>query len=368
MLTDILEIDQTTYKEILAFNIKTGGNMLVLGMAGTGKTEMAEAACEAAGYEFIYLNLSVLEAPDLVGLPIIDGKTVDYATPKFFPKEGSLQKKKVLIVDEIDKAKDELQNPLLELFQFHSINGTKIDIQAIVATGNLPDEGAFSRPISHALTNRCKVYKVKHEFESWREWAVSAELNPLVIGFLSKNQEWLARPAVEGDPTAYARPSPRSWAMSARDLDATSTQDTLDFQTMVVAGRVGLAAALKFRVWLEHYRHIEPLIDELVKNGKHPDINGMDMGRLLVTSISAISQVASLAKQTPKKGDEQKHEELVQKVAKNCFGWVAKLPSEMQVAAAKSTLQMELIQKYKLTKVPEVMSVFLSIRKATRDS
>lgn len=368
MLTNVPEIDQTSYKEILGFNIKTGGNTLVLGMAGTGKTEMAEEACKVAGFEYIYLNLSVLEAPDLVGLPIIDGKQVDYATPKFFPKEGSLPKKKVLIVDELDKAKDELQNPLLELFQFHSINGNKFDIQAIVATGNLPDEGAFSRPISHALTNRCKVYKVRSDFESWREWAVLNNLNPLIVGFLSKNQEYLAMPAVEGDPTAYTRPSPRSWAMAARDLDSTTTNDTLDFQTLIVSGRVGTPAAVKFRVWLDHYRHIEPLIDDLVKNGKHPDVNQMAVDRLLVTSIAAIGQVSAHAKQTPKKGDEQKHEELVQKVAKNCFSWVAKLPSEMQVAAAKSTLDMTLIQKYKLTKIQEVMNVFLNIRKATKDA
>lgn len=372
MLTDILEIDQHTYKQVLAFNIKSGGNMLILGMAGTGKTEMAQAATDAAGYEGIYLNLSVLEAPDLVGLPIIDQilKQVDYATPKFLPKADNTPKPVVLIVDELDKAKPELQNPLLELFQFHTINGTKLNIQAIVATGNLPDEGSFSQPISHALTNRCKVYKVTHTFDAWREWAQQAGLNALVIGFLSKNQEFLARPAVEGDPTAYCRPSPRSWTMAAHDLDMTSTQDTVDFQTLLVAGRVGMAAAVKFRVWLEHYRHIEPLIEKLCKDGTHPNVNDLSVDRLVVCAISAVNAVSQECKKTVKAGDKDaadKQMKEVHRLAKNAFGWVQKLPSEMQVAAVKSTLHMDLITKFGLTKIPEVMQTFLSVRKAVRD-
>ena len=232
MLTGVFEIDQATYKQTLAFNIRSGGNLLVLGMAGTGKTEMAQSSCVDAGFEYIYLNLSVLEAPDLIGLPIITAdRRVEYATPQFMPKmDGGHTKPLVLIVDEIDKAKPELQNPLLELFQSHSINGIKLNIQAIVATGNLPDEGAFSQPISHALTNRCKTFRITHNFDAWQEWAQDAEINALVIGFLSKNREYLSMPSVEGDPTAYCRPSPRSWTMGARDLDQTSSKDTVDFQ------------------------------------------------------------------------------------------------------------------------------------------
>jgi len=377
MLTDVFEIDHTTYKNVLRFNIRAGGNILVLGMAGTGKTEMAQSAALDEGFEYVYLNLSVLEAPDLVGLPIITPeKTVDYATPKFLPKalldnagvQQTSQKKLVFIVDEIDKTKPELQNPLLELFQFHSINGTKLNIQAIIATGNLPEEGAFSQPISHALTNRCKVYRVTHSFESWREWAQNEGLNALVVGFLSKNQDYLAKNAPEGDPTAYCRPSPRSWAMAARELDLTSTKDTVDFQTLLVAGRVGMVAAVKFRVWLDHYRHVEPIIDALVDKGTHPSINDMTIDRQLVCAIAAVNAVSNECKKPYKTPAEKtKVTEADHKVAKNVFGWVKKLPSEFQIAAVKSTLNMKLITDLQLTKVPEVMETYLNVRKAMKD-
>jgi len=378
MLTGVFEIDQSTYKQALHFNIRTGSNVLVLGMAGTGKTEMAIQACKDEGFEFIYLNLSVLEAPDLVGLPIItEDRRVEYATPQFMPRLDDKKhldasgdpKKYVLIVDEIDKTKPELQNPLLELFQFHSINGTKLSIQAIVATGNLPEEGAFSQPISHALTNRCKVYRVTHSFESWREWAQENTVNPLVIGFLSKQQEYLSQPSVEGDPTAYCRASPRSWSMAARDLDATNTKEhSVDFQTLLVAGRVGSAAAIKFRVWLEYYRHVEPIIERLCKDGTHPPLHDMSIDKQLVCAISAVNAVSNECKKTAKDAKARAEQEAeVHRLAKNVFGWMQKLPGEFQIGAVKSTLNMKMIQDFKLTKIPEVMQTYLNVRKAMKD-
>ena len=376
-LTNVHEIDQATYAQVLDFNIATGNNLIALGMAGTGKTEMAEQAAKRMGYKSIYLNLAVLEAPDLIGLPTVTAdKRVEYATPQFMPREDQAERdsnnnliKYVMLVDEIDKAKPELQNPLLEFLQSHCINGTKMAIQAIIATGNLPEEGAFSQPISHALTNRCKVYKLTHSFEAWRDWAQGSAINPLVIGFLSKNQEYLCMASVEGDPTAYCRPSPRSWTQAARELDQTdSKRHSVDFQSMIVAGRVGTAAAVKFRTWLDYYRHVEPLVDELWSKGKHPPMNDMTIDKQLVCAISAVNQVAQECRKPAKTPqDRQKQMDDVGKGAKNVFGWVEKLSAEFQIGAVKSTLDMKLIQDFNLTKIPEVMRTYLTVRRAIKD-
>lgn len=366
MLTNIVEIGNDTYMDVLRFNVRTGGNLMAFGQAGIGKTEMAQQAAEAEGFGVYYLNLSVLEAPDMLGLPIItDDNSVDYARPKFLPVEGKVDKPVVLLVDEIDKSKPELQNPLLELFQSHTLNGTKLAIQAIIATGNLPDEGAHSQPVSHALTNRCKVYKLVSAFEPWRQWAQDSGLNAFVVGFLSKNQEFLSRPPVQGDPTAYCRPSPRAWAQAARELDQTTNKDSVDFQTLLVAGRVGTEAAAKFRVWLDHYRHLEPVINALVKDGTHPAMNTFDIDKQLVCAIGATNMVVQESRKDVK--DKAKHMADVQNIATNVFGWLKILPTEFQIAAVKSTLNMDVITKFQLAKIPDVMKVFIDIRKVLKD-
>ena len=363
MLTNVVEITQDTYNDALRFNVRTGGNLMIFGQAGIGKTEMAQQAAEAEGFGVYYLNLSVLEAPDLLGLPIVtDDQSVDYARPKFLPVEGKVDRPVVLLVDEIDKSKPELQNPLLELFQSHTLNGTKLAIQAIIATGNLPDEGAHSQPVSHALTNRCKVYKLTHSFEPWRQWAQEASLNPLVIGFLSKNQEYLSRPPVDGDPTAYCRPSPRAWSAAARDLDRTTNRDSVDFQTMLVAGRVGSEAAVKFRVWLDHYRHVEPIIDKLVQDGTKPNMDQMTIDKQIVCAIGSVGAVASECRRTDFK-TKQSHQTAVHKVATNVFEWLKTVPTEFQVAAVKSSLSMDLIRQFSLQQIPAVMETYVAVRK-----
>jgi len=371
MLTGVQEIDQEDYANILRFTIRTGGNLLVLGAAGTGKTEMGMQACEDLQFQYRYLNLSVLEAPDMMGLPMINEETATtrYALPEMLPPKDSTEKPVVLLVDEADKAKPELQNPCLELFQFRSINGRPLNIHAVVATGNLPDENAFSQPMSHALTNRCTVFKLTHAFEPWREWATSVSLNPLIVGFLDKNQEYLLQPPPEGDDTAYCHPTPRAWTMAARDLDNTTTGDGVDFQTMLVSGRVGHGAAVKFRVWLEHYRHIEPLIDALAKDGTKPDTGKMGIDRQLVCAIGGVGRIMSLCKNPPKDASKKKaHTEKVHKVCGNVMAWVKDLPPEFAIGALKSTLNMKVIQDYQLTKIKPFMDAYLQIRQAMKQS
>jgi hypothetical protein len=372
MLTGILEIDQEDYAKMLRFNIRAGGNLLVFGPAGCGKTEMGMQACDAEGFEYRYLNLSVLEAPDMMGLPMINEQkgTTAYALPEMLPPKDDTAKPVVLLVDEADKAKPELQNPCLELFQFRSINGRELNIHAVIATGNLPDENAFSQPMSHALTNRCSVYKLTHAFKPWQEWATSVSLNPLIVGFLDKNQEYLLQPPPEGDDTAYCHPSPRAWTLAARDLDNTRSEDGVDFQTALVSGRVGHGAAVKFRVWLEHYRHIEPLIDALAKDGTKPDTGRMGIDRQLVCAIGAVGRIMAMCKDSPKNSGKKKEEHVkrVHQVTHNVMSWVKDLPPDFCIGALKSTLNMKVIQDYQLTKIKPFMDAYLQIRSAMKQS
>ena len=134
MLNDIYEVTQDTLNYLYKFNINTGGNILIFGPSGIGKTEMALQAAKNIGYEAIYVNLSTLESPDLVGIPKEVNGVTTHAPVEFLPLRNSNKKPVVLIVDELDKAADELQNPMLELFQFRSINGKPLNIQAIIAT------------------------------------------------------------------------------------------------------------------------------------------------------------------------------------------------------------------------------------------
>lgn len=374
-LTGILTIDQEECLDLFKFSCTAGTNILVLGPAGGGKTAMAQQAANEVGLPHIYIDLSVLEAPDFVGLPTIrenerGGRTVEYATPAFMPCVDVVDTSKspfVLIFDELDKARPELQAPLLEIFHERSINGRKLHVKGIMATGNLPDEGAFSNPISHALTNRCSVYKMSLNFQSWQPWAVRNGVNGLIVGFLDRNQDHLLKPPPEGDPTAYCHPSPRAWSNAAQDLDKAGSKASIGFQTKLIAGRVGLGSATKFAVWLEFYREVEPFVDALVKDGKHPPDLSVD--KLIVCAISSTMRISSTCREEEKKGKSGKRDmDRVHKVASNVTGWLEKIPSEFQIAALKNAFDMELVKEWNLTKVPSFMKVVERIHKVIKTS
>lgn len=375
MLTGVNVIDQATLARLLAFAVHKQKNLLTFGPAGTGKTEMAMQACKEAGRRYVYLNLSVLEAPDLMGLPMIDQetRTTVYATPRMLPikrggklvkevhSEGDDSKPYVLLVDEIDKSKPELQNPCLELIQFRTMCGREIDIDSVIATGNLPDEHAFSQPVSHALTNRCLVYKVEPSFEPWQKWAVGAGLNALVVGYLGREQDQLLRPPPEGDETAYCHPSPRAWTNAARDLDDAGNAN-VDFQTLLVAGRVGTPAALKFRVWLEHYRHIEPVIQALIEKGDRP--TGLTTDRGMICALSGVSAIQQHCRKIKAASGAQRTEleKKLDKMVPNVFGWVKDLPPEYIVMAVKAGFELQTITELKLTRFTDLMAAYSKVK------
>ncbi|HEY8096863.1 MAG TPA: hypothetical protein VIE65_12340 [Methylobacter sp.] len=375
MLSGVQELDQAQLKQLTRFYIRNGKNCIMLGPAGIGKTDIAFQSAEEEVFEYCYLNLSVLEAPDINGLPniveeVINGKAFrfsEYAPPRFLPRAGISAKKKVLIVDELDKAREELQNPMLELFQFRSVNGTKFDIQAVVATGNLPDEHAFSRPLSHALTNRCALFKVTHSYDAWRDWATIHAVNPLVVGFLGDNTEQLLMKEAEGDETAYCSRSPRSWTQAAFDLDSAESAD-VDFQTMLVAGRVGQTGASSFKVWLEYYRELAPHIKNLVQKGDMTlDMRNLDLGQTMVFAIGAVDGImrASRMPESEVKGREKK--KAVQEVTFRVSKLLNTLPSEICVSALKSTLDHKVIDVFGLVEVKGFVDVYRKIRAADKN-
>ncbi|KKN65729.1 hypothetical protein LCGC14_0478680 [marine sediment metagenome] len=369
MLHDIYEITQGSLERLYNFTIDSGGNLIVFGPSGVGKTIMAMQAAKRLETKYIYLNLSVLESPDMIGLPQMKDDRTTFSPPDFFPLAKDGGGPVTLLLDEIDKAKDELQNPCLELFQFRSINGRALNIKSIIATGNLPNEHAKSRVISWALANRCNIYRVGCDYEHWRKWAVDNDINPLIIGFLGQRSDLLLKPNDSGDPTAYCHPSPRSWTLAAKDidmfaehvkrnpeefaLDPTADKDpVIDFQCMLVAGRVGIKAALDFKIWLKFYRFLGPDIDALIEHGTFPDPNTMTLDHVMVFGIAGVSALNKACKAN----DSNR----VERTLDNVFNWLLsdQVTPDQCFSIMKSTLSNSFVETHDLLAYQTFEDVF----------
>ena len=85
--------------------------VLIEGHTGIGKSEIVRSLAERLGLSTVVLDLSLLEPPDLIGLPVIeDGATV-YAVPAMLPRAGS----GILMLEELNRAERYIQQPALQL-------------------------------------------------------------------------------------------------------------------------------------------------------------------------------------------------------------------------------------------------------------
>lgn len=365
-MKNICEISVAEYPSVIDFAINSKKNLMIFGPAGIGKTEMVMQQVQKKNMVCLYWNMTTMQPPDLVGLPIVSDfyvtregkelviKKTQFAPPEIMPTDLSTLPV-VVLVDELDKAIQDIQNPLLEVFQFRRINGLPLNIQAIVATGNLPDENAFSQPISHALANRCINLKLREDLGAWTAWASAGDkVEALFLAFLQSNAAYFKRGNT--DPFEYSNPSPRSWFEGSdiyRKFRAQTGVDPKDKDVKkenyllwsLIGGSVGREAMIKLKVWHDILMDSEELITQLVKNGKLPKIEG-GTDHEFVIAIGALDRCKN-------------HEEY-----SNVFKWLVKCPPNIQVGAIKCCITKEKLKKHKVQlSDPNIAQVMIEISK-----
>jgi len=267
---NLQEIDQEQSLNLCRFFAKMGQNILLLGRRGVGKTHIAMQAALDCGLKINYVNLSVVERPDLAGYPNLHdaGDVVTFKSPHYLPKLKPGEKADTLILfDEVDKASPDVTAPLLEILQFKKLNGQPINALSCILTGNLISEGAYSKVISSALLDRTAKYVLKFNFEKWVDWAKANDIHDLVLSFLMSNPELACG---DDETTYYATPSPRGWTLTSDALFKAHEFKMSDIDTVssIVAGYVGVEASLKFSTWYKFYRKFEPFINSLLEFGE----------------------------------------------------------------------------------------------------
>lgn len=237
-----------------------------------------------------YINLSVIERPDLAGYPNMNapGDVINFKSPAFLPALAeSAKPDSVILFDEVDKAPPEVTAPLLEILQFRKINGKRVNAAGCILTGNLANEGAYSNVINSALLDRGAKYVLNFSFEKWIDWAKANNVHDLILGFLRSNP---ALACGKSDDTSYASPSPRGWTLASEALDKAKELKIIDIDTVVsiISGFVGNAAGIQFKIWYEYYRKYENFVHSLIDTGSMKlDFNALNSTEKAVFVISS---------------------------------------------------------------------------------
>jgi hypothetical protein len=212
--------------------------VLLVGPHGVGKSQLMAQAAEKLGVSHIVRDLSLMEPPDLIGMPVIeDGRTI-YAPPAFLPTGGD----GLLCLEEINRADRVMRAPCLQLMTERALNDYRLPPGWLPVACVNPAEGGYDvDELDPALMSRFVVIHIRADVAEWLKWAGAHGVHADVIGY------------AQADKTIFDSPesSPRSWTYVSDLLKVANRQEAATVQLRaMVAGLVGekrAAAFLAFR-------------------------------------------------------------------------------------------------------------------------
>ncbi len=197
--------------------------VLLEGPTGIGKSQIVAEFARTAGIQCVVLDLSLLEPPDLVGLPVIrDGRT-HYASPSELPTEG----RGVLMLEELNRAEIPVMQPALQLLSARRLHAYELPPGWFCVAAVNPEDGDYQvNRLDPALRARFMQLAVCADRASWLLWAEARRVHPAVLSVVREHA------------TVFDDAPPRSWAYVS-DLLLALRPDELARRDLVVAALRG---------------------------------------------------------------------------------------------------------------------------------
>lgn len=295
------KIGTREYQKHIRASIEAESNIAVFGQRGSGKTSIAKQIIRELDLVEVYFNLSVYERVDFAGYPDLlsirekQQRFIDYILPRLFEPMICGNKKVVALLDEVDKADQSLQAPLLEFTLEKTIGGhTLPNLAMSIMTGNLISEGS-SRPC-RPLLDRTEKYLLQANAEAWLEWAIdSAEIHPAIYQFISDHPNLLFA-LTDEETENYADPSPRGWHLSSR-VTRIGEKNNWDINIInqKISGYVGKKAGVDYKIYYHNYNILLPIISKIFNGEEYlSEWKGLTPSERLYTSVIACSRFAGL--------------------------------------------------------------------------
>ena len=191
--------------EVLDLAYRARRPVLLEGPTGIGKSQIVGEFARASGLGFSVLDLSLLEPPDLVGLPVIEGGRTHYACPAELPQTG----RGVLMLEELNRAEIPVMQPALQLLSARRLHAYELPPGWICVAAINPEDGDYQvNRLDPALRSRFLQLSVCGDRDAWLAWAARANVHPVIAQ------------VVRDHPDAFDHASPRSWTYASDVLHA----------------------------------------------------------------------------------------------------------------------------------------------------
>jgi hypothetical protein len=287
------------------------------------------------------VRLLLFNPIDLRGIPTANAeKTLAvWLKPKIFQMDEGSDVVNILFLDEISAAPPSVQAAAYQITLDRTIGEHKLpDNCIVIAAGNRVTDKSVAYKMPKALANRLCHLEIESDFKGWKEWAIRSGINEKVVGFLSFRPTYLMKFDATNDDCAFA--TPRSWEMVSNILSHVS--DDIDKCYPLIAGCIGIGAAVEFRTWCAVYEEL-PDIEEIFE-GRCDNVP--QQTDVMYAVVSCMVSYAA------------RHKDDMRKIA-NSIQYAQKLPPDFATVLLKDYMVLEPGYKQRLMSVPE-FSAWLS--------
>ncbi len=216
--------------------------VFIWGAPGIGKSSIVKQIAKSQNLEFIDLRLSLLDPTDLKGIPFFNADTKEgvWAKPSFLPSvEGS---KGILFLDEINTAPPAVQASAYQLVLDRKVGEYELpEGWSIVAAGNRENDRGVVYKMPPPLANRFVHFEMEVDFNDWKSWAYSVNIQSSIIAYLAYDKSMLFTFDASSNEKSFA--TPRSWEYVDKIVKSNiDTSLILDS----ISGAVGREAAIGY--------------------------------------------------------------------------------------------------------------------------
>lgn len=171
---------------------------LISGHHGVGKSELLEQMAAELGIDFVCRDLSLMEPPDLIGLPKAKRDATSYLPPEFLPRKG----RGFLVFEELNRCERFMRAPCMQLLTTRTLNDYQLPPGWLPVAAINPADGDYEvADLDPALISRFVCVQVVPDREEWLDWAERNQVHPAVRSY------------VQSDSTVFDAPesNPRAW-------------------------------------------------------------------------------------------------------------------------------------------------------------
>lgn len=303
-----------------------------LGKGGIGKSKSMEELTQSLGIGYIDIRLLLYSETDLKGIPYPDEhhKNTIWLQNAILPDEERDGKHGILVLDEITSCAKSVRTAAYQLLNERKLGEYKLpDGWLIVCLGNGEEDGGDFEGMEGNFANRGSIYRIAVDVESWKTWAITHNVHPLVIGYINFQSADLHTYNEESDNNLLFA-SPRSWT-AVSDIMKSSGGNMNDIITVLrISGNIGPVLAQRFKAFCNYKGTVDT--SDIIERGMKYTPANTEVANITISSI--INTITSEIERDISNNGGQLSEQTTRHII-NAVNWFASLKAEWAIMAIK---------------------------------